>query len=184
MGFHTFDVSRADALEDPSRYEFLSVDELLALLDPQLDDTIADLGSGTGFYTDAIAPYVETLYAVDVQAAMHDAYREKGAPENVDFVTAEVQDLPFDDDALDGAVSTMTYHEFASPEASAELARVIAPGGRLAIADWTAAGEGIEGPPVDERYNAQTATEHLEAVGFEVVSAQDRRETFVLEAQR
>ncbi|MFB6178905.1 MAG: class I SAM-dependent methyltransferase [Halorientalis sp.] len=184
MGFHTYDVSRATDLEDPSRYAYLSVDELLALLDPQLDDTIADLGSGTGFYTDDIAPHVETVYAVDVQEAMHDHYREKGAPENVEFVTAEVADLPLEDDSLDAAVSTMTYHEFANEAAIAELARVIAPGGRLAVGDWSAAGEGLEGPPVDERFDASTATEHLESGGFEVVRAEDRRETFVLEAHR
>ena len=184
MGFHTFDESRADSLEDQSRYQYLSVDELLALLDPRLDDTIADLGSGTGFYTDDVAEYVEHLYAVDVQEAMHDRYREKGVPENVELVTAEVGDLPFDDDALDGAVSTMTYHEFASQAATDELARVIGPGGTLAIADWTAIGEGIRGPPIEERYSTQTAIEHLEAAEFEVVRAEDRRETFVLEARR
>lgn len=184
MGFHTYDVSKADALEDLSRYQYLSVDELLALFEPRLDDTIADLGSGTGFYTDEISPYVEKVYAVDVQPAMHDKYRQKGAPDNVEFVTAEGQDLPFEDDGLDAVVSTMTYHEFASQEATEELARVLKPGGRLAIADWTATGEGRSGPPVDERYDAETAIEHLEAGGFEVIDATDRRETFVLEARR
>ena len=184
MGFHTFDADKAEKLEDLSRYQYLSVDELLAMFEPRLDDTVADVGSGTGFYTDEVAPYVEKVYAVDVQPEMHETYQQKGVPENVEFVTAEAQDMPFDDDALDAVVSTMTYHEFASEEATAELARVLDAGGRVAIADWTANGEGLSGPPLDERFDADTAAEHLEAGGFEVVTAEDRRETFVLEAHR
>jgi ubiquinone/menaquinone biosynthesis C-methylase UbiE len=182
MGFHTYDVERADALEDPSRYEYVSVDELLALFEPAGE--VADLGSGTGFYTDDVAPYAATVHAVDVQSEMHEIYREKGAPDNVAFVTAEVADLPFDDDALDGAFSTMTYHEFATDGALAELARVVRPGGLVGIADWSAEGEGEAGPPRSERFAASDAREAFSAAGFTVERADERRETFVLRARR
>ncbi|MFB6172222.1 MAG: class I SAM-dependent methyltransferase [Haloarculaceae archaeon] len=184
MGFHTYDVERASALEDPTRYQYLSVDELLALFEPGLDQVVADLGSGTGFYTDDVAPYAQTVYAVDLQAEMHDRYREKGLPDNVDPVTAAVSDLPFADDELDGAFSTMTYHEFASEAALAELARVVRPGGRLGIGDWSAAGEGRTGPPTDERFAAAAVREGLEGAGFTVQRADERRETFVVSARR
>jgi len=81
MGYHTFPVDRADALEDPGRYRYCSREELLTMLEPSADGVVADLGSGTGFYADDVAPFVETLYAVDVQSPMHDRYREKGVPE-------------------------------------------------------------------------------------------------------
>jgi ubiquinone/menaquinone biosynthesis C-methylase UbiE len=180
MGFHTYDVERADALEDPGRYEYVSVDELLALFDPEGE--VADLGSGTGFYTDDAAPYAGTIHAVDVQAEMHDIYREKGAPDNVRFVTAEIADLPFAVDALDRAFSTMTYHEFASPEALTELARVVRPGGVVGIADWSAEGEGAAGPPRTERFAAAEAVAAFEDAGFTVERVEERRETFVLRA--
>ncbi len=184
MGFHTYDPSRADNLEDPTRYQYLSVDELLALFDPEPGESVADLGSGTGFYTDHVAPYVGTVHAVDVQSEMHDYYREKGAPETVEFVVAEIADLPFPDDHLDGAFSTMTYHEFASEGSLAELARVLKPDALLGIADWTRNGEGGEGPPTDERYALQDAIEALSGAGFAVEHASERRETFVLRARR
>lgn len=199
MGFHTYPVDRADALEDPSRYRYCSREELLEMLEPATDGVVADLGSGTGFYADDVAPFVDTLYAVDVQSAMHDWYREKGVPDVVEFVTAEVSSLPFDDGQLDGAYSTMTHHEYASQTAAddaeptpaaetdgalAELARVIRPGGRLVTVDWSADGESAAGPPLEERFDLATARARLEAVGFDIAFARDRPETFAVVATR
>ena len=184
MAFHTFDVDRADALDDPSRYRFCSREELLTLLSPSPDDVVADLGSGTGFYTDDVAPFVDTLYAVDVQHEMHDLYRENGVPRNVDLVTAEIGDLPFPDDALDAAFSTMTYHEFATDESLAELARVLRPGGRVVTVDWSARGDGTDGPPTAERYDLGHAVSSFADAGFATTHAVDRRETFVAVVRR
>jgi ubiquinone/menaquinone biosynthesis C-methylase UbiE len=183
MGFHTYDPSRADELEDETRYQYVSVDELLALFDPEPGSEVADLGSGTGFYTDHVAPYVGTVHAVDVHEEMHEYYREKGAPDEVSFVVAEIADLPFAADRLDGAFSTMTYHEFADESALAELARVLRPGARLGIADWTREGEGARGPPTDERYALEDARRAIDDAGFTVEHASERRETFVLRAR-
>ena len=185
MGFHTFDVSRADKLEDAaSRYRYVSAEELRWALDPDETDVVADLGSGTGFYTDDVAPLAERVYAVDIQPGMHEYYREKGVPENVDLVTSGIEDLPFEDGALDGAFSTNTYHEFASEDALDELARVVAPGGRLAIADWAAEGQGEAGPPVDERFSAPAATAAITDAGFSIEHAFLRSETFLVVANR
>jgi SAM-dependent methyltransferase len=182
MGFHTFDPGRADQLEDPTRYAYLSVDELLALFDPAPDDVVADLGSGTGFYTDDVAAAAGRVYAVDVQAAMHDRYRENGMPENVVPVTADVASLPIAE-PLEAVVSTMTFHEFATAAAMDEIASSLRPGGRVAIADWTRNGRGAAGPPLGERYGLDEAVERCTDAGIEVGRADERRETFVLEGR-
>jgi len=179
MGFHTFDVERAAALEDASRYRFCSREELLGALEPSPGDVVADIGSGTGFYTDEIAPLVGRVYAVDVQPEMHEHYREKGAPDNVEFVTAGASSLPLDDDELDAAFSTMTYHEFADSEALDELARVLRPGGRVVTLDWSRSGSGDDGPPMDERFALGDAVDAFESVGFATVDGKTRKETFV-----
>ena len=183
MGFHTFDPGRADKLEDVSRYRYLSREELIAALDPEPTDSVADLGSGTGFYTDEVAPFAGDVRAVDLQAEMHELYREKGVPENVALVTADVADLPFADGELDAAFSTMTFHEFASEAALTEVARVLREGGRFVVADWTANGDGESGPPLDERYDQATAVELLEGAGFEVSQADERPETLFVVGQ-
>ncbi|WP_336325400.1 class I SAM-dependent methyltransferase [Halovenus sp. HT40] len=183
MGHHTFDADRADKLEDArQRYRHLSAEELLWALSADGDDTVADLGSGTGFYTDDVAPSVGRVYAVDIQEAMHDYYREKGVPNNVDLVTSGIDDLPLETDSLDAAFSTMTYHEFASELAMRELSRVLDEQGTLVVVDWAATGSGDHGPPVDERFSATEAADALRQHGFEIKFEAVRPETFLLVA--
>lgn len=184
MGFHTFPIERADALEDPSRYRFCSREELLEMLDPDPAAAVADLGSGTGFYTADVAPFAGTVYAVDVQAAMHERHRENGVPANVDLVTADVSSLPFDDGRLDGAFSVNTHHEYAGDAALGELARVLRPGGRLVTVDWTADGSGDDGPPLDERFDAEAVVARLEDAGFAIDEVRNRPETFAIVGRR
>lgn len=181
MGYHTFDVSQADRLEDAGRrYRFLSAEELLWALSLSPDEVVADFGSGTGFFTDDVAAYASSVHAVDLQEEMHDYYREKGIPENVALVTSDVSDLPFGDSAIDAAFSTMTYHEFASDASLAEIRRVLAPDGRLVVVDWAATGTGAYGPPLDERYGATEATTALRDAGFAIDHETVRPETFLL----
>ena len=185
MGHHTFDPAMADRLEDAARrYRYLSMEELVGALQPTGNDVVADLGSGTGFYADDIAEFAGAVYAVDVQDEMHAHYREKdgGVPENVELVTAEVADLPFGTDALDAAYTTMTYHEFASAEAFAEIRRVLKEDARFVVADWSSEGSGEIGPPTDERYSKDEAVGALEDAGFDVERADERTETFLLSA--
>ena len=208
-GFHTFPTERADVLEDPSRYRFCSREELLSMLglvgvrgpdgDMDSDAVVADLGSGTGFFTDDVAPFTATCYAVDLQAEMHAYYREKGLPENVECVTSGIDSLPFPDDHLDAAYSTMTHHEYADPTvrdvdgdrgldefedaALTELARVIRPDGRLAIVDWSGDGEGDAGPDRAERFSLANVTDGLESTGFEIEMAVNRPDTLAVVAR-
>ncbi|RBI58367.1 SAM-dependent methyltransferase [halophilic archaeon] len=181
MGHHTFDATKANKLENAAdRYRYVSREELLWALTLDGGETVADLGSGTGFYTDDAAPYADRVYAVDVQDEMHDYYRQKGVPENVALVTADVADLPFEDAHLDAAFSTMTYHEFASEQALSELARVLTPGGRLVIGDWSATGTGDSGPPLEERFTGDEVATALRNVGFEIRFRADRPETLLV----
>ncbi|WP_435115747.1 class I SAM-dependent methyltransferase [Halolamina sp. C58] len=181
MGFHTFDAAKAAKLDDPAaRYRYVSAEELVWAVGATGTATLADLGSGTGFYTDDVAAHAETVYGVDVQEAMHDHYRENGVPENVELVTAEVAALPFDDGELDGAFSTMTFHEFADDDAITEIARTVAADGRVAVADWSADGAGEAGPPLAERFGLEEAQARFEAGGFEVEFGASRSETFLL----
>jgi ubiquinone/menaquinone biosynthesis C-methylase UbiE len=177
MGFHTFDAEEAERLSGADRFRFCSREELL---EPLLLDNadVLDLGSGIGFYTDEVAPFVGRVHAVDIQPEMHEHYRDRGVPDNVRLETAGAESLPFDDGALDGAISTMTFHESTTDAAMAELARVLAPGAPVVVVDWSRKGRGESGPPLDQRFDAGDAREFFEAAGFEVRLARERSETF------
>lgn len=179
---HTFPVDRADSLEDLGRYRYCSRDELVALVGPGAD-RVADLGSGTGFYSREVAPHVGTLVGLDVQAEMHRLHRDHGLADNVRLVTTEVDALALADDSLDAALSTMTFHEFCTPEGLAEVARVLRPGGRFANVDWSAEGTGEDGPSLGDRQSAASAADLVRTAGFEVERAAERVETFVLVAR-
>lgn len=181
---HTFDPANAARLEDVSRYRFCSRDELVDLVDPTPDDIVLDLGSGTGFYTSDLAPFVGSLIGIDIQPVMHQYYLESEVPENVSLVSGDIDHLPLRPDSIDAAFSTMTYHEFATEAGLAEVARVLKPGGRFVTVDWSAAGRSESGPPLSERQDANSATAALEPAGFEIVHGAERPETFVLVAER
>lgn len=180
MGFHTFDPERADRLEDVSRFRFCSREELLEHL-PR-EGTVLDVGSGTGFYTDEIAPSVDRLLALDVQRVMHDRYHERGVPDNVAPVTAAAEELPFQENAIHGAFSTMTFHESTTPAALGDLNRVLAPASPFVVVDWSARGNGESGPPRDERFDSDRASDLLRDAGFTVDTAAERSETFSIVA--
>jgi ubiquinone/menaquinone biosynthesis C-methylase UbiE len=182
MGHHTFDAAQADRLEGTERYRQVSAEELLGALALDGTETVLDVGSGTGFYTDDVAAAADRVLALDVQPAMHAFYREKGVPDTVSPVTAAADTLPVADGAVDAAFSTMTYHEFATPEALAELARVLAPGGCLVVADWSGDGPGESGPPVAERYTPADVREHLAGSGLALRRLDERPETFLFVA--
>jgi SAM-dependent methyltransferase len=77
----------------------------------------------------------------------------------------------------------MTYHEFSGAEAIEEIARVLGPGGRIVIVDWTRNGRGADGPPLEERHGLGHAVSALGEGGFVVDHAVSRTETFVCRAR-
>ena len=173
---------RIQRLEDPDNNRYLSGEELRTFLDPGPEWRIADLGSGTGFYTREIAPAVGTVYAVDINPEMHRYYRRNGMASNVVTLTADVARLPFGSDELDGAVSTRTFHH-GLDEVLPEVARTLRPGGPLVIVDWSATGANERETSRDEEYfDIATTQSLLLDAGFRIRNAEERRETFIVTA--
>lgn len=181
---HDHGDSRVERLNDPAQYRYLSAEELRRFLDPNPDWAVVDLGSGTGFYTDAVAPVVGRAYAVDAAPEMHAAYRERGRPDNVESLTADVRNVPLDDGAADGALSVRTFHHGVA-DALDEIARLLGPGGRFVVVDWSATGVGDRdrGPAPENCFDLATVQSMLVDAGFGIRDAHERRETFVVVAR-
>jgi ubiquinone/menaquinone biosynthesis C-methylase UbiE/DNA-binding transcriptional ArsR family regulator len=99
--------------------------------------TIGDLGCGTGRASEAIAPFVARVIAVDASAAMLQAAKKRLQPfDNVDLRRGDLEALPIDDGLLDAATLMLVLHHVTEPaRALAEVARVLKPGGRLILVD-------------------------------------------------
>ena len=84
---------------------------------------------------------VELVTGIDMTAATlskaHAAAAEMGA-DNVQFVEADAEQLPFDDASFDVVISNGVVDLIPDKDSVyAELHRVLVPGGRLQIADVT-----------------------------------------------
>lgn len=183
MGFHTFPIERAGSLEDPSRYRYCSREELVAPIIEGPEGCVLDLGCGTGFFTRDVAPFVESILAIDVQPAMLEYLRGQDPPSNVHAVAGAAESIPVRDGGVAVALSTMTFHEYASPRAHAELRRVLTERGRLVVVDWAADGRGEDGPDLDDRFDLSAAVSAVQDAGFHVRETRARPETFLLIAR-
>jgi len=108
---------------------------LLGLLPP--DWVVADVGCGTGNAAELLAPVVARVYAVDQSEPMLSAARRRlRGLENVEFVTAEADDVPLGDGAVDAAVCVLVLHHLASPESAIrEMGRLVRAGGTVVVVD-------------------------------------------------
>lgn len=99
--------------------------------------TVGDLGCGTGVVSAALAPFVKRVIAVDASNAMLLAARRRlQAFDNVDVRRGDLEALPIEAERLDLATLMLVLHHVSEPErALDEVARVLAPGGRLMLVD-------------------------------------------------
>jgi SAM-dependent methyltransferase len=115
--------------------------DLLALLD-LLDETwvVGDLGCGSGHISDALAPCVGRVIAVDESGPMLAAAKTRLARhDNVELRIGTIESLPIDDAALDAAILFLVAHFISDPMAvMREIRRALKPGGRLLIVDLMA----------------------------------------------
>jgi ubiquinone/menaquinone biosynthesis C-methylase UbiE len=117
-------------------------DEIISLIKPSGDQLVLDIASGTGEPGLTIASMLKggIVVATDVAEGMLDVARENAARRgirNLELITCDVSDLPFDDNSFDSISCRFGFMFF--PDvllAAKEMVRVLKPGGRIAAAVW------------------------------------------------
>jgi SAM-dependent methyltransferase len=122
-----------------------TLDRLVELLPLDPHDAWVDVACGTGIVSLVLAPRVASVVGLDLTPAMLARARTAAAGiANVRFVEGKAEALPFPDGHFAGAVTRFSLHHLPRPERMvAEMARVVRPGGWVALADHLTSGHGV-----------------------------------------
>jgi SAM-dependent methyltransferase len=115
-------------------------------LDAQPGVKWLDLACGTGAVAEQAAERGADVTGVDLAPGLIETARERAQERGleVDYRVGDCENLEFDDGAFDVVSSTCGVMFAPDHAASArELARVVKPGGRIALANWTPAEKGL-----------------------------------------
>jgi len=120
------------------------VGETLAeAIDLRADERVLDVAAGTGHMTLACARRFAQVTSTDYVEALLEKGRERVRADGLSasFKVADAENLPFEDDAFDVVGSTFGVMFAPDQErAAAEMLRVLRPGGRIGMANWTPEG--------------------------------------------
>jgi len=116
-----------------------TISHAVQMLWPEPGERILDIGTGTGWAARLLARRGARVTGIDIAPGMLGAAEAlaEGIEPRPRFVRAPAERLPFEDDSFDGVISTYGVIFSADPPAAIrEMARVLRPGGRLALATW------------------------------------------------
>jgi SAM-dependent methyltransferase len=92
---------------------------------------VVDLAAGTGKLTRLLVPSGARVVAVEPADGMR-AELLRAVP-GVEAIAGSAEELPLEDGFADAVTVAQAFHWFATDEALAEIARVLRPGGKLAL---------------------------------------------------
>ena len=135
----------ADSLDGKGwRYEFLrkSQAQLVEILDLKEEVRLLDVGCGTGWALRKAAESVHgqgVFCGVDLSPKMIERARENfRGLENFNFIVANAESIPIDENFFDTIICTNSFHHYYHPDkALHEFRRLLKPSGRVYILDPT-----------------------------------------------
>ena len=161
-----FDRPNRDKEEQPER--------LISALQIHPGATVADIGSGTGYFTWRLAQHVGPkgkVYAVDVQQEMLDRTKAAVDPHkltNVEYVLANERSPRLPEQSIDLAFVAYAYHEFGDPEAMMlAIRRALKPGGRVLILEYAKESNIAPASPL-HRMSFEEIRREIEPLGFAI----------------
>lgn len=174
-GQHSFEDAEkwARQFEDPARDAWQKPEEVVAALEIEAGDRVADIGAGSGYFARRFARAVGErgiVYAVDIEPNMlrYIAMRaEKDGQGNIVPVLGTPNDPMLPPRSVDWIFICDTIHHVAQREKYYEiLKRDLADGGRLVIVDFKKVEGGPVGPPMEMRIAKDDLIAEVTRTGF------------------
>jgi ubiquinone/menaquinone biosynthesis C-methylase UbiE len=175
---HRFDNPEqvAKGFDDPARDAWQLPDRVIAALDLKRGQIVADIGSGTGYFTIRLAKLatVAKVYAADIEPSMGEYVRKRAVAAGLHNVVAvqaaaDTSNLP---EPVDLALIVDTYHHIGDREVYfRKLAKSLKPGGRVAIIDFRP--DSPEGPPKEFRFPPEKFKAEMAKAGYKLAKQYD-----------
>ena len=168
----------AEWLERPEREQEERTDLLVELMGVEPDEVIADIGSGTGYFSLRLAREVPEgrVVAVDIQPEMNEILEENARQEgieNVETVLGNIDDVKIPANTIDVVLFVDAYHEFSHPwEMKRSLMKALKPGGRIVLVEYRAEDPAVRIKP-HHKMTEDQARREFEAAGFQWVKTFD-----------
>ncbi|MGG1663931.1 class I SAM-dependent methyltransferase [Brevibacillus sp. NRS-1366] len=112
---------------------------LVEWLEPAKSWTVLDIATGGGHVARTLAPHVSLVVATDLTRPMLEAASRANHQANTDnilYVQADAEELPFLDEAFDAVTCRIAAHHFPDPMAFVrEVSRVLRPEGAFLLID-------------------------------------------------
>jgi SAM-dependent methyltransferase len=166
----------ARVFDDPARDEWQKPHEVIQALNLAPGSVVADIGSGTGYFSIRLAHFVPKgrVFGVDTEPDMVKYLVDRAKRDGLTNVTA-VAGRP-DDARLPAKVDLVlmvdVHHHIAGREQYfRRLQNSLKPGGRVAIIDYRK--DSPMGPPASERITADAVRAELRAAGYALVKEHD-----------
>ena len=168
-----FDPARAQRLDDPARFAYLSIADVVACVDAPPKGVVVDFGAGTGTYA---IPFAQarpdcTVVAIDLQPEMLEMLRAKPGADRVRSGTPEM--LSRFAGTIDRVFAINVLHELDDAHLR-DLFAALAPSARAIFIDWNADVERPAGPAKENLYGPDAAERYLATFGFVL----ERRQLF------
>lgn len=168
-------MSNKPAAAGRSSMNHIDRDVFFSLLNPGPDETVADLACGTGLYSLEISKRMTgsgKVHAVDLWeegiAILDEEIRSRNITNIVTHVADITRGVPLDSNAIDTCLLAAILHELSEEEQVGvlrEAARILRPGGTLAVVEFSRTAGG-PGPPAHIRIEEQVLEQRVGPLGF------------------
>lgn len=180
-----FNPEQAHKLMSADRRKKLPPEKVIKYLELDLNDRVADLGAGTGYFTIPIAKRTKEVFAVDIETKMLAILKGNAAEEqleNIHYVESDLDHIQLDDNSVDKVMISFVIHEVPDVNQTLhEIRRILKPDGQLFLIEWEAVGTDT-GPPLNHRIPSEDMMRSLEKNSFKVELIQLKPENYAFKA--